>query len=172
MPMEKIWSHPVVVADIPDTGSHIELSADVATRGTVAKLAGLRDLPRLEAVFDLVRRGEGVAVTGEVTAQVGQTCVVTLEPMESEVRERVDIVFAPETGAGEGDGKPARRKAKGEPPEHLENGVVDLGAIATEFLILGIDPYPRKDGAEFTQPNPSDEKAKPFAALATLKKRS
>ena len=26
---------------------------------------------------------------------------------------------------------------------------VDLGAIATEFLILGIDPYPRKAGAEF-----------------------
>ena len=26
---------------------------------------------------------------------------------------------------------------------------IDLGALATEFLMLGIDPYPRKAGAEF-----------------------
>ena len=34
-----------------------------------------------------------------------------------------------------------------EGPETLHGGVVDLGAVATEFLILGIDPYPRKPGA-------------------------
>ena len=28
----------------------------------------------------------------------------------------------------------------------LVGGTVDLGAIATEFLILGLDPYPRKTG--------------------------
>ncbi len=36
-----------------------------------------------------------------------------------------------------------------EPPEPLVDGKIDLGAIATEFLLLGIDPYPRKAGAEF-----------------------
>jgi hypothetical protein len=52
----------------------------------------------------------------------------------------------------------------------MVDGVVDLGAIATEFLILGIDPYPRKPGAVFEPPQSGDGEASPFAALAALKK--
>ena len=58
-----------------------------------------------------------------------------------------------------------------EPPEPLIEGKVDLGAIATEFLLLGIDPYPRKAGAEFAAVNTADDSARPFAALEALKKR-
>jgi hypothetical protein len=47
---------------------------------------------------------------------------------------------------------------------------VDLGAIAVEFLILGIDPYPRKPGVAFEPPAAEDESEHPFAALAALKK--
>jgi hypothetical protein len=48
--------------------------------------------------------------------------------------------------------------------------VVDLGALATEFLILGLDPYPRKAGAVFQPPAPAQPDESPFAALAKLKK--
>ena len=48
--------------------------------------------------------------------------------------------------------------------------IVDLGAIATEYFLLGIDPYPRKPGAEFQPTGAGDGGAKPFAALAALKK--
>lgn len=171
MPMDKPerpWSVPVSVAEIPDGGSHRELAADASVRDAVARLAGIRTLPRLEASFDLTRRGDGVAVRGEVRAQAGQTCVVTLEPIESEVHEVVDLVFAPPEEIP--DSKPAGRK-KGEPPEPLENGMVDLGAVATEYLMLGLDPYPRKQGAQFSRPQSADEGANPFAALGALKKR-
>ena len=111
---------------------------------------------------------------GQVSARVGQTCVVTLEPIESDVEEAVDLLFAP-PAAGRGqpdaeiDGK--WRKRGEEPPEPLVGGTVDLGALATEFLILGIDPYPRKAGAEFAPPKVDDDGAHPFAALEALKKR-
>jgi hypothetical protein len=49
--------------------------------------------------------------------------------------------------------------------------VLDVGAIATEFLVLGIDPYPRKAGADFAPLQDGDGSAKPFAALEALKKR-
>jgi hypothetical protein len=39
-----------------------------------------------------------------------------------------------------------------------------------EFLILGIDPYPRKPDAVFDAPVVGDPKSHPFAALAALKK--
>jgi uncharacterized metal-binding protein YceD (DUF177 family) len=170
MAMEQLpqrpWSLPVTVADIPDGGSHYDLSADAAVRDAVAKFAGLRALSLLEASFDLARRGEGVAVSGELRANVGQTCVVTLEPIQSEVRETIDLVFMPT----EKDDVEATEKRRGEPPEPLESGMVDLGAVATEFLMLGLDPYPRKPGVEFSRPEDEDKRASPFAALASLKK--
>jgi Large ribosomal RNA subunit accumulation protein YceD len=165
--MEKIqnpWSVPVAVEDIPETGLHVEIEAPGEARAGLAAVAGLRDLPRLSAVFDLARRGASVRVTGQVNAQVGQTCVVTLEPVESDVEEMIDMVFA----ASPGDYHDAGDE---EPPEPLIGGQLDLGAIATEFLLLGIDPYPRKAGAEFMPPKADDGGARPFAALEALKKR-
>ena len=32
------------------------------------------------------------------------------------------------------------------------DGKIDLGALAAEFFALGLDPYPRKPGAEFVAP--------------------
>ncbi len=59
-----------------------------------------------------------------------------------------------------------------EPPEPLLDGILDLGALATEFLILGLDPYPRKVGVEFVAPEAGEAAAHPFAALEALKNRS
>ena len=39
-----------------------------------------------------------------------------------------------------------------EEPEPLIGNSVDLGLLATEFLILGVDPYPRKPDAAFEAP--------------------
>jgi len=167
------WSVPVAVDDIPETGLHLEIDAPEPVRAEIAGLASLRELGRLSAVFDLTRRGAGVRVTGNVSARVGQTCVVTLEPVESDIDEPVDLRFAPRAGA------PAAAKSETvaahtsdeDPPDPLFGGKLDLGAIATEFLLLGIDPYPRKPGAEFAPVKPDDASAKPFAALEALKKR-
>jgi len=166
-----LWSVPVAVEDIADAGLHLAIEAPAATRAAVAELAAVRDLPRLSAVFDLTRQGGGVHVSGQVSARVGQTCVVTLEPIESAVEEAVDLAFAPASGT-QSEPKTARKRSQGgyEPPEPLMNGMLDLGALATEFLILGIDPYPRKPGAQFAPLKPEDAGEQPFAALQTLKK--
>jgi hypothetical protein len=42
--------------------------------------------------------------------------------------------------------------------------------VAIEFLMLGIDPYPRKAGAKFVAQKPDPDPDRPFAALAALKK--
>ena len=167
------WSVPVAVEDIPETGLHLEIEAPAAARAAVGELAALRELPRLSAVFDLSRQGAAVHVLGQVSAQVGQTCVVTLEPIESAVSEAIDLRFAPAAaGAAAPETKGARQRPRGddELPEPLLGGTLDLGALATEFLILGIDPYPRKAGARFAPPAVEEAGEHPFAALAALKK--
>jgi uncharacterized metal-binding protein YceD (DUF177 family) len=160
------WSVVVALDDIPETGLHTTIEAPEPVRADLAKLAGLRELPRLSAVFDLTPRGGGLHVAGQVSAHLGQTCVVTLDPIESDLTESIDVVFVPAVQA------PAKDlKLDDEPPELLVGDKIDLGAIATEFLLLGIDPYPRKAGAEFAPIRADDAGARPFAALEALKKR-
>ena len=61
-------------------------------------------------------------------------------------------------------------RSAGNETEPLIGGSIDLGALATEFLILGLDPYPRKPGATFQPPADAKPEESPFAALAALKK--
>jgi uncharacterized metal-binding protein YceD (DUF177 family) len=167
------WYVPVRAEDVPAAGQHFELIADAATRTSLAAAASLVALPRLAAVFEVTRHGrDGLHVAGTVSASVRQTCVVTLDPIENEIEEAVDLTFVPagrdqSVGHGEGRAEGMRDDA----PETLVNGMVDLGAIAAEFLMIGIDPYPRKPGAEFAAPAADDLGGHPFAALAAIKNR-
>jgi hypothetical protein len=146
---------------------HVDLTADSGTRDAVAAAVGVAAMPSLEASFDLLRIGaDGVRLAGRVRATVVQNCVVTLEPLENRIDEAVELVFLP--GAADAAGlQPIEGE---EPPETLVDGRIDLGAIAVEFVFLGIDPYPRKPGAVFDAAPAGDPSSHPFAALAALKK--
>ena len=151
----------------------LDLSADESTRNAVAAFAGVDSLQRLDASFDVTRRGSGLRVIGEVVASVGQTCVVTLEPIISEVREPIDLIFVSSASERESAAEDASQSIDPEAadePEMLVDGMADLGAVATEFLMLAIDPYPRKPGAVFDAPKKEDDGSHPFAALAALKR--
>jgi uncharacterized metal-binding protein YceD (DUF177 family) len=170
----KPWSVPVGLRDIPEKGRHFELVADAPARAEIARLGSLESLPRLQASFDVRRQGsDGLHVSGTVSATVRQACVVTAEPLENMVEELVDLVFLP-PGALD-DPAAAAEVVVGEQddgPEDLVNGTIDLAEIATEFLMLGVDPYPRKPGVEFQAATAGDEEIPhPFAALAALKAR-
>jgi uncharacterized metal-binding protein YceD (DUF177 family) len=129
-------------------------------------------------MVELSRHGhDGARAAGRVSATVAQDCVVTLEPMQSEVEETFDLVFAApavsdlrRVAADDLAAVDAAAGETGDAPEALRDGAVDLGVIATEFLILGIDPYPRKPDAAFDPPPADDPASHPFAALAALKK--
>jgi uncharacterized metal-binding protein YceD (DUF177 family) len=165
------WSHPVRCDEVPETGLHLDLVADEAARAAIAAMAGVRALPQLAATFDLARQGAGLKVTGEVAATVEQTCVVTLEPMSSEVREPIDLAFVPSRAGAPSDAAADDIDPGAEDePEFLVDGVADLAVAATEFLLLAIDPYPRRPGAVFEPPKTADPAGHPFAALEALKK--
>ena len=169
------WRVPVVVAQIPDTGLHRAFEASDATCAAIADLAGLREISSARASFDLKPKSGGrVQVTGKVHARVGQTCVVTLDPIENDIDEVIDLLFAPpdqirslaalvdEAAQSEDDEVP-------DPPEPIVNGVIDLGRLATDALLLAIDPYPRRPDAVFEPlAEIKDPAQHPFAALRTL----
>jgi hypothetical protein len=170
MSANRPWSVPVRLDEIPETGLHLDIEADAAARAAVAAAVGVNEVPQLMAAFDVARHGrDGLHVMGTVSARVRQTCVVTLDPVENEIAEGIDVVFVPPSALGPLAHEVNLGPEAVEPPEALVDGVVDLGAVATEFLMLGIDPYPRKPGAVFEPPETGDAASRPFAALAALR---
>ena len=82
------WRVLVAVAQIPETGLHRDIEADQAIRNAVADVGGLRDVLSVQASFDVTpARGGRFHVAGHVRARIGQTCVVTLEEMETDIDE-------------------------------------------------------------------------------------
>ena len=168
------WRVPVVVAQIPDTGLHRELEANQVTRDAVADVGGLRAVLSVQASFDVTPKSGGrFHVAGHVRARVGQTCVVTLEEMESEIDEPIDLIFAPPEQIPQMADlvdEAEQSEDTPDPPEPIENGIIDLGRLATDALYLGVDPYPRKPDAVF-EPlvEAADPEDHPFAALKALK---
>ncbi len=168
------WSVPVVVAQLPDTGLHRDIEADPAVRASMADVAGLREVLSARASLDVTPQSGGrVHVTGHVRARIGQICVVTLDPIENEIDEPIDLVFAPPEqipqlsdlvdDAAESDVEIP------DPPEPIVNGVIDLGRLATDAIFLAVDPYPRGPDAVFKPLiEAADPEDHPFAALKAL----
>jgi hypothetical protein len=169
------WRVPIVVAQIPDTGLHRDLEADAAARNAIAEVAGLREVLSVRASFDVTpKSGDRFQVIGHVRARIGQTCVVTLDPIESDIDEAIDLMFAPPEQIPAladlvDDGAESEVEIP-DPPEPIIGGVIDLGRLATDALYLAVDPYPRKPGAVFEpQVTAADPEDHPFAALKALK---
>lgn len=169
------WSVPLAVAQIPDTGMHRAFEANANECQALADLGGLREVQSANASLDLTPMREGrVHVVGRVRARIGQTCVVTLDPIENDIDEAIDLIFAPPEqipaladlvdDAAESDAEIP------DPPEPIVGGIIDLGRLATDALFLGVNPYPRKPDAVFDLPViPDDPEDHPFAALKALK---
>jgi uncharacterized metal-binding protein YceD (DUF177 family) len=168
------FSRRVRVDALPAEGLFQTIEASPEERAALAALNRLPSIASLAATFAMRRSGRGgVRVTGEVHAEVTQVCVVSLEPLAATVDEPVDVRFAPAE-----DVRPPRRggdemaEVDGEdPPDPIVDGKIDLGALAAEFLALGLDPYPRKPGVAFDPPEPQGGQDSPFAALAKPKQK-
>lgn len=187
-PEDVLFSRPLAAADVPPEGLDVEISATQAELAALAEANGLPAVMRLDARLLVTRAGrDGLDVRGELTADARQTCVVTLDDFDIHLAEPIHLRFAPgrdaagARAAGAGRGQAVRPDAAcghhvggedDDPPDPLVGGAIDLGAIASEFFTLGLDPYPRKPGARFDEParaGPGRETS-PFARLrAALK---
>jgi uncharacterized metal-binding protein YceD (DUF177 family) len=159
-------SRLVDVGRVPPRGQEVQIVATPEECAALARDFGLPAIQALSGNYQLKTSAKGINVTGLVKASITQICVMTLEPFDSIIEEEVEVDFA------EPSGMPAESPTdinEYNPPDEIVNGQIDLGALTSEFLALGLDPYPRKPGIDFSYQDPSDEKDSPFAALGKLK---
>ncbi|MFG1432279.1 DUF177 domain-containing protein [Xanthobacter sp. V2C-8] len=159
--------HVLSVAEVPPHGVDVRIETSEAERASLARRMGVIAVPAFAATLHVAPEGaDGLRVTGRLEAAVVQACGVTLEPFEAPVREEIEVHFVP---AGTAVPPGAEEDESYDPPDEIENGAIDLGALASEFLALGIDPYPRKPGVVFEAPAEDAAAISPFSALSRLK---
>jgi uncharacterized metal-binding protein YceD (DUF177 family) len=168
------FSRRIPVGDIPARGADYEIGADAKEREALAARLGLLALESLTARLRLepIGRGPLVRLSGAFTADVVQSCVVTLEPVPAHLEEGFHMTFGPEE---EGEAPEIELSPEAEdPPDPFDQGAVDLGEAVAEQLALALDPFPRKPGAEFAAPAEEStavpERPNPFAILGGLRK--
>lgn len=164
------YSYPVAVATLHGE-NHLRLVPDETARKAIAGALGLNAVDRLEARLAISHAQNGlVGVEGELEADVQPICVVTLDAFPQAIREPVSLRLAPPDLVERMTKRAEENENEDfEPPDVIENGVIDFGALVVEFLALALDPYPRKPGAEFKGGDPQEPKPSPFEALKALK---
>lgn len=174
-------SHPQDVQHLTDKPLVVTLRPDEAQLQHLIKAYSLLALEDLVVRFELRRwRRDGVAIEGRLQARVTQACVVTLQPVEQRIDETFTLRFDPDAAALSGveeEGEIDIDAFAEDPPDLLEGGRVDLGAVLCEQLALALDPFPRAPGAELPEGYGDDGKAdaddkppSPFAVLERFRK--
>ena len=169
----------ITVSTLPKGGMPIRFEATAEECAAMARTLDIPAVERLQAELSVNGwRGGGVKIRGSLEADVVQTDVVTLDPLHQKVQEEVDLVFVPETSRLAKLPQPQDGELHLDPegddiPETFSGDRIDLGAVLTEILALGLDPYPRGQGASFdefdTDPEPDAGRVSPFATLSRLK---
>lgn len=159
----------VRATDIPTRGLAITRQMSAAECADIAVALDLILLSSLVATLKLKPEKGGFRLQGTLKADCQQACIVSLEPVGSVVCENIDVLFSESAGDSSEGGEQSALSAREVEP--LSNGFIDVGRIVFETLAAGLDPYPRKDGAEFAWSEPNKGPAvpeSPFAALARL----
>ncbi len=175
-PASGALSFPVHVAHLPKDGLAVRFEGTDKERTALARGHGLLDVQSFACDLVVTKwRGDGVKIAGKLVAEVTQQCVVTLEPLEGRVETDFEGVFIPENSklarlaTGE-RGEIMVHAESADLPETFSGTTIDAGALAEEFFELALDPYPRKPGADFQQPQAAGDAAEsPFARLSALK---
>jgi len=188
--MKPEWSHEVDAETITGKALELTLEPDASEIKALCNRLDLHDIENLRCEF-LVRRNEGnmvIHVQGKLIGGITQKCIVTLEPIVHEIHEEFEAWYAdPNQAVSFARAKRDRLAHKDledqpileehEDPEPIIDGKIDLGEIATQFLSLALDPFPRTENTEFKSEakslgkEPEGMYNNPFAALKNWKEK-
>lgn len=187
-PIETEWTYMVQVEPITKAPLNISISAGPEDRKRLAKRLGVLGINSLKAELEFERqKGSAVIqVTGHLSAVVEQACVVSGQKMTSSISEDIEAWYADHTEAvsfAKARQEREARKTSAElpildekdDPEPIEDGAINAGELVTQFLSLGINPYPQAEGVssalkDEVSANNDDIFRNPFAALKDWKK--
>jgi hypothetical protein len=138
------FARPVDITRLPRGEAVFAIAATAAERAALARRFDLLALDRLEAEVRLSRLPGGcLRLTAQVSADVVQACVVTLEPVASRVEDEAMLSYGPPAAAEE-----SARSGSADIIETLPaGGRLDIGEAVAQQVSLALDPYPHAPAA-------------------------
>lgn len=162
------------VGSVPPEGTSETITATDEECSAIAARFGVEAVHSMSATIHVQpwKRG-GFRARGEASANITQTCVVTLDPFETVVRAQLDQLFVARTSRLATDAVEVVVAHDEDDIGYIDEGEIELGEFAVEALCLELDPYPRKEGAELPVSSSGatgddDAKVSPFAVLKQL----
>jgi uncharacterized metal-binding protein YceD (DUF177 family) len=173
-------NYSVNVVKLPKLGLTIKLVPNDREVRAIAAHLEVESVEKLSAqlVFRPWAR-DGVKVEVEVNAALHTQCPVTLEGVQQTIHASIDAKFAPSSSKLAKpqlnvDGEMVLDVDSDDIPDIYEGENLDAWAIALEYLLLEIDFFARREGAQFDHSvrsdSPNEEESSPFAVLGSLKK--
>lgn len=173
------FSRTVRIDDLPPSGRAVVAEATASEREALAKRLGLAGLARLEVEGEVaaIRGRKVVRLAARLSADVTQTCVVTLVPLERRIEADFVRLYEAQASGEAGTDEEIFFDEEDEDIEPLTGNRIDAGEAAAEQLALELDPYPRAPGASLPGASADataageggeDESRRLFAGLAAL----
>lgn len=160
-------------------GCAFSLAANQAERAELASRFGLVGVESFEAEGEVMAEANGdLTMQARIRARFTQTCVVSLEPVDGAMDEKAIVRFVPAAKRA-ALGKESHLDAEeDEEIEPFDGDVLHIGAVLAEQFGVGLDPYPRKEGASAPDVAAKSREGgevlaprNPFAILGGLKGR-
>ena len=169
-------SHDYNLARLGNAGDTVTFTADPDQRIALARWSGVVSVEALETRVDIRKlAATRFGLTFHLTADVTQSCVVTLEPVKAHLERNFDrelhfIGGSVRHKAPESEAELVLDADPEEGPEEIQSLHYDLAVPVLEEYTLSLEPYPRRPGVEFTaKTDPEDRPESPFAVLKGLK---
>ena len=171
--MQNIFSYPLKLEDMSTAVKQYKIKATKNELHHITEIMKVPEIKFFEAEISvrLRKKDHLVDILGTVKADVLQVSVISLEKFvqqyQTSFERHVDTKMTLEEQI-------ALEEETDDVPDILENGQIDLAAIAMEQLALVLDDFPRQKGEQFIFHSEFDEettqKNNPFAILEKLKK--
>lgn len=169
------FSRPVPLEKLVDKPYSDTLTATPEELEALARRFEAEKLGALTATVIASKQDRLIRVTGQIEADVTQTSVVSLKPVDSHISEEFEVFFNLNQDSKKFE-EDIEILIESDIIEAIDGDSIDLGEIVAQHLSLALDPYPRETGEEvgeqsFGAPDNSAPSG-PFAILEKLRKKS
>lgn len=162
-------SEIIQLADIDTKEKTFVIKPTESDCAELAERLRILSLADVQAKLVLKRAGKDlIKLSGTLSCEAVQECVVTLEPVKTAIETEFDITFSEEEQELAEDMVMPDLAV-----EPVEDGAIDLGEIVAQQISIALPDYPRAEGAAFEghieAPEallpPEQRTSRPFATL-------
>ncbi len=165
-----------MAADIQPEGLDINRRASEKERAQICRELALVHCETLSVNYTLSPSNHGTfELKGILRAKVTQNCVITLEPIQALLEEKLRATYAHSDLCESSPSHEDQAILNQRSIEPIRSDKLEVGRLVFETFSSSIDPYPKKPGAKLevmtslAKDQHQDDKSSPFAALAQLK---